>query len=478
MEIRKLYKHQRQAVKRATEGNLALFHECGTGKTLTALKIIEHHKNLYEKGDRYNTANRRNATSPSFSALVVCPLSIIEAAWMADAARFSPRLKVVSLWAKTRKKRLAALKSDADIYIINFESFRGLFSEIQDKGFEVLIVDESSKMKNPQSQTTRALLALAGVYSRGKGKKFAVGDAVPNRYVLTGTPAPNDRSEYWAQLTFIAPNEVFSDNFYVFRNRYFTAKPLGRTGINLWSFTKCDFLADEFAAKMAPVCDVVSKEDAVDLPPQVHEIREVKLSGPEQAAYDQFRRDLVLRFANEEILATTALTEIMKSRQLTSGFCYGDTGVHQVGKSKLTELLSLIEEIGDKPIIIWCNFRHEIQLLLYALPDSAALWSGTKDRAAVIEGFKTGRYKYLIANPQSAAHGLTFVNCSYAVYFSLTYSYELAKQSQDRIHRIGQDRKCTYYYLIAKNSIDEVVYAAVREKKKLSESVLAYLKSG
>ncbi|RKY03617.1 MAG: hypothetical protein DRP56_10990 [Planctomycetota bacterium] len=395
---------------------------------------------------------------------------------MADAAKFAPELKVVSLWAKTRKKRLAALKQDADIYLVNFESFRGLFSEIQAKGFEVLIVDESSKMKNPSSQTTRALLALAGVYSRGKGKKFAVNTPVAHRYVLTGTPAPNDRSEYWAQLTFIAPNEVFSDNFYVFRNRYFTAKPLGRTGISLWNFTKCEYLVDEFAAKMAPVCDVVSKEDAVDLPPQVHERRGIQLSQPEQAAYDQFHRDLVLRFANEEILATTALTEIMKSRQLTSGFCYGDTGVHQVGKSKLTELLSLIEEIGDKPIIIWCNFRHEIQLLLYALPDSAALWSGTNDRDEVIAGFKDGKYQYLVANPQSAAHGLTFVNCSYAVYFSLTYSFELAKQSQDRIHRIGQDSKCTYYYLIAKDTIDEVIYAAVQEKKALSEAVLSHLK--
>ena len=346
MEIKKLYQHQRNAVQRATEGNLALFHECGTGKTLTALKIIEHHKNLYKKGDRYNTACGRNATSPSFSALVVCPLSIIEAAWMADAAEFSPRLKVVSLWARTRKKRIEALNRDADIYIINFESFRGLFSEIQAKGFEVLIVDESSKMKSHSSQITRALLAMAGVYSCGKGKKFAVNTPVAHRYILTGTPAPNDRSEYWAQITFIAPGEVFSDNFFAFRGRYFVAKPLGRTGISLWSFTEDEWLRDEFNERMAPVCDVVSKEDAVDLPQQVHEVRTVELSRPERAAYETFRRDLALRFADEDILASSALVEVMKARQLTSGFCYGQNGTHRIGKSKLNELLSLLEEIG------------------------------------------------------------------------------------------------------------------------------------
>jgi SNF2 family DNA or RNA helicase len=457
----KLYKHQQDAVQRATEDNLALFHECGTGKTLTALKIIEHH--------------RATGCGP---ALVVCPLSIIEAAWMADAAKFAPELKVVSLWAKTRQKRLDALATDADIYVVNFESFRGLFSEIQAKGFEVLIVDESSKMKSHSSQITRALLAMAGVFSRGKGRKFAVNTPVPHRYILTGTPAPNDRSEYWAQITFIAPNTVFSDNFFAFRSRYFTAKPLGRTGISLWSFTKDPLLAGEFNEKMAPVCDVVSKEDAVDLPDQVHEIRKVKLNKNEQAAYDTFRRDFCLRFADEEVLATTALTELMKARQLTSGFCYGREGAYSIGYSKLKELKSLLEEIGSKPVIIWCNFQQEVELLLREIPDALALWGGTDDRAAVIKQFKEGTASCLIANPQSAAHGLTFVNASNAVYYSMTYSYELLKQSQDRIHRIGQKKKCTYYYLLADGTIDEVIYKAVQEKKDLSESVLQYLKNG
>ena len=455
----KLYRHQQEAVQRATEGNLALFHECGTGKTLTALKIIEHHKG--------------QGRSP---ALVVCPLSIIAPAWIEDCRRFTPGLSIVSLWHKSPAERYRRLTRDVDIYVVNFESFRSMFELIQCKRFKVIIVDESSKMKSHCSQTTRALLALAGVASRGKGKKFAVNASIPHRYVLSGTPAPNDRSEYWAQMNFIAPNTVFSDNFFAFRSRYFTAKPLGRTGINLWSFTKDPLLSDEFNEKMVPCCDVVRKVDAVDLPRQVHEIRSVELSRPERTAYETFRKELALRFANEDILASSALVEVMKARQLTSGFCYGSQGAYATGKSKLTELLSLLDEIGNKPVIIWCSFRYEIEMLLDALPDSAALWSGTTDRDEVIVGFKSGKYRILIANPQSAAHGLTFTHCSYAVYFSLTYSYELAKQSQDRIHRIGQDTRCTYYYLTARDTIDEVVHKAVLEKEKLSTAVLGYLR--
>jgi SNF2 family DNA or RNA helicase len=184
-----------------------------------------------------------------------------------------------------------------------------------------------------------------------------------------------------------------------------------------------------------------------------------------------------LRFADEEVLATTALTELMKARQLTSGFCYGREGIHLLGHSKLKELKDLLDEIGNKPVIIWCNFQQEVELLLREIPDSVALWGGTDDRQAVIKQFKNGTATRLIANPQSAAHGLTFVNAANAIYYSMSYSYELMKQSQDRIHRIGQGKKCTYHYLLADGTIDEVIYQAVQEKKDLSESVLAYLKN-
>jgi SNF2 family DNA or RNA helicase len=459
----RLYKHQKAAIQRAKQGNLALFHECGTGKTLTALRIIEHWKKTLKK--------------TWHSALVVCPRSIIAPAWMADAARFTPALSVVSLRGKDSADRLRRLKEPADVYVVNFETFRTMFDALSARDFSLLIVDESSKMKSPDSQITRALLALAGVASRGKSKKFAIGKVIPYRYVLSGTPAPNDRREYWAQMNLVSPGQAFSDNYYSFRCRYFTPTPLGRTGINLWTFTQNPALVEEFASRMAPYCDVVSKRDAVDLPSQVHLVRQVELDSAERQAYDTLHRDLAIRFANEEVLAASALVEVMKSRQLTSGFCYGSDCKHYItGTSKLTELLALLEEIGERPVIIWCSFRYEMSKILTDVPYSAVLTGTDQERHKVITDFTQGRIRTLIANPQSAGHGLTFTNCSYAVYFSLTWSYELAKQSQDRIHRIGQHHKCTYYYLVAKDTIDEVIFDAVRHKKNLSENVLDYLK--
>ena len=230
---------------------------------------------------------------------------------------------------------------------------------------------------------------------------------------------------------------------------------------------------------MNPWCDVVSKEDAIDLPTQVFEKRSVTLNSEEAMAYRVFKQELVLEFGKEVILGSNALSEIMKLRQLTSGFAYTETGVAITGHSKLNEMKDLILEIGPtKQIIIWANFREEIRQLLEALPNSGALWSGTPDRLDVIDRFKNGQLQYLIANPQSAGHGLTFTNCCDTIYYSLNYSFELLKQSQDRIHRIGQTRKCTYHYLLAKGTIDEVIYTALTKKEKLSAVVLNHLKGG
>ena len=453
----KLFSHQQEALIRAKEGNLALFHDCGTGKTCTALNIIKHHK---AKG--YGPA------------LVVCPLSIIDAAWIEDCQKFTPELSIVSLWSKKPEERKKRLAEDHDIYVANYETLKYLFKDIQSKKFGVLIVDESSKIKAHNSQITMAILSLSGVSVYGqKTKGYKIADAIPHRYVLSGTPAPNDETEYWPQIKVVTgTGSEIHDNFYVFRQHYCYSVGLGGNK-KKWVFRKSQ--QQEWMDVIAPHVHIVRKQDAVDLPPQIHEKRCIELSKEERKAYDKLKNDLVLEFADEMVLASSALVEVMKLRQLTSGFCYGED-THQIGKSKLNELKALLEEIGDNQVIIWCNFRHEIATLFKELVNCDALWSGSVDRDATIRNFQQGKIKYLIANPQSAAHGLTFTNCSYAIYYSLNYSYELQRQSQDRIHRIGQRSKCTYYYLIAKNTVDELIYRTVNGKAELSKEVLNYLR--
>jgi len=463
-----LYQHQIEGINRGRRGNCALFWDCGVGKTIVALNIIKHYK---AKG-----------VGP---ALVVCPLSIIEAAWITDCKKFTPCLTIVSLWDKSPDKRKRKLIEQHDIYVCNYETFKSLYPLLTQKNFGCMIVDESSKMKNPKSQITRALLSFAGIVFRKSPYKADV--VIPHRYVLSGTPAPNNEGEYWAQIKFVTgPGcEVLHDNFYAFRSMFFNCEPLGLTGQRVYTFRP--EMRDYLLKSIQPVTDIVRKCDALDLPEQVHQVRQIQLSGPESSAYKTMEKDLILQFADETILSTNALVEVMKLRQLTSGFVYGEE-THQTGKSKLKELIALLDEIGDNQVIIWANFREEIKMLRKELDarlidqegpfarSAEALWSDTPDRDDVIKAFQDGDIKYLIANPASAAHGLTFTNCKYAVYYSLNYSYEMLKQSQDRIHRIGQEHSTTYYYLLAQGTIDEVIYRALNSKADLSQEALAYLK--
>ena len=124
-----LYNHQCVAFEAArTLDQFALFLDTGTGKTAVAIEIIKYH---------------------CVKSLVICPLSIIEAAWLSDINKFSPDLKAVSLWAPTKQKRLELLSSNShQVYIINFEGFKMLEKELIQANFRLVIVDESSKMKN------------------------------------------------------------------------------------------------------------------------------------------------------------------------------------------------------------------------------------------------------------------------------------------------------------------------------------------
>jgi len=359
--------------------------------------------------------------------------------------------------------------------VVNFETFKLLYKKIVAKRFQLLIVDESSKLKDPNSQITQAILSLAGVQVRKT--KFFPDKLIPYRYCLSGTPAPNDESNYWGQIKFVTGkgNDGFSDNYYAFRAKYFSSVQI--TPINkIFKFRSA--MSDEFKQTMAPYCHVVRKEDALDLPEQTHSVWLVQLSGDEQKAYDQMEQEMVLEFGDDTILAKNALTKALSLRELTSGFIYDEyRQPKRTGFSKLKELKELLESLGKEQVIIWYNFEAEKNQILGALDN--VLWADVPGdtRDFVLKEFKEGRLRYLLANPASLGHGLTLINCKYAVYFSITHSYELLKQSQDRIHRAGQKRSCSYYYLLAEGSYDEVIYKTLAKKKKLSDATLNYIRS-
>lgn len=442
-----LMAHQARAVERAkTTPRFAFFHDTGTGKTCIGIHIIK-------------TFNVKT--------LVVCPLSLIEVAWRDDFAKFAPELKPVNLWAALQKRKrkggeaLVRQALDAQIGIINYEMFRLVMPEIIKSGYKMLIIDESSKCKQIKSSITKKIIAYS--------------EFVDRVYLFSGTPAPNSELEYWPQIRVLS-KQIFGSSFYAWRNRYCYATGYG--GYE-WKLKKEE--KENFLNKLGAVSEVVRKEDVLDLPERTENKREVTLSANERAAYDKMAKDLVYELEGVESVAANVAVKIMKLREATSGFLIGEGGqVIPTGTSKLDALLELLGEIGGHQVVIWTQFQYEAAKIRDALGRKAHLIDGTVSSQEVrierVRDFVAGRTQYMVAHPASLGHGVTLVNATYAVYFSLSYSYELHTQSMDRIYRNGQRNACTYYYLCAKDTVDGVILQALRNKGKAAESVFAYLK--
>lgn len=438
-----LMQHQKTGVEIAKKLPRHLFaYDTGTGKTALGIEIIK---------------------MKQLKTLVVCPLSIIQAAWFEDLQKFAPGLSKANLWmlwkhAKSGRKQIYLDGLKSDVCIINFEGFSNQKDILENSGFRMVIIDESSKIKSPKAQITKNLT------------KFC--RAMDSVYLLSGTPAPNSLMEYYPQANIVDPT-LFGPSWFRFRNTYFFEK-----GFKWILFPE---KTEELMKKIASVSTAVRKEDVLDLPERTFNIRDIELSAMEMAAYNDMLKTMLLEIKNDKtITAANAAVKIMKLRQVTSGFILDDEKqIHEFGTSKLKALKDLLEEIGNKQVIIWTQFQYEAWQIKKMLGDKIEMINGTvpqADRTASIERFKSGILPYLVAHPRSLGHGITLVNATYAIYYSLDYSYESYYQSCDRIYRFGQKNACTYYHLIAPGTIDEVIYKALDKKGDTTKDVLNYIR--
>ncbi|HDZ77100.1 MAG TPA: DEAD/DEAH box helicase [Candidatus Omnitrophica bacterium] len=435
------FQHQKKAITLASMfDSYALFMETGTGKTLCAIKLIEYWK---------------------VPAMIVAPLSTLESVWIPEIAKWS-KLNAVILWHNLK----AFYSNDPyDIYLINYEQFKKLSKETDiSKKVKCIIIDESSKLKNPKSQITKTILDCR--------------EKIPHRICLTGTPAPNNLLEYFGQMTFINPDCLGTDNFYRFRNTFFFS-----TGYGGYQYRPMKGAKEAIIQNVSKQAFSIRKKDCFDLPDRIYETRNIYMDKVQEAAYEEMKKENILEFGDHVALGVNELAKIMKLRQITSGFVISTQGATVlISDAKIKVLKELLEEIPeDKQVIIWCNFHFEIERLKDEFKDDARTLYGAmpqKAKQQAIVDFQAKKYRILLAHPLSGGIGLNLQQCSYIIWYSLSYSSEQHSQANDRIYRKGQENKCTYFYLITKDSIDELIYKALTQKINLLESCLEMLKGG
>ena len=208
--------------------------------------------------------------------------------------------------------------------------------------FKCVIIDESQVMKNMTAQITNELLQLI--------------DVIPHRFVLSGTPTPNHNSEIFPQMKFV-DSEVFGNNYYGFQARYFHQD---MKNPHRWYQTDED--KEAYFNRLRDKSVFLKKEDCVDLPPKVFELRRFDLGKEQKTYYKNMLKDIQDNINEWSKFEFTA--KLMKLREVTSGFVINkDNTITDFDNNKENLLKEVIEEIGNEPIIIWCQFQHEIETL-------------------------------------------------------------------------------------------------------------------
>lgn len=462
-----LYKHQIRGANMALRafgaldaktpgGGFGELFEMGCGKTLTTIAVAGALYNL-GKIDR---------------VLVVAPTSVCSV-WPHDLNQFATFPWEARVLLGDKKKRLKALNELENwpfkalrIAVINYESTHrdGIFEALAAYKPDLIVCDESQRIKNPSAAQSKALHKL--------------GDAAPFRMILSGTPVQNNAVDLYSQYRFLDP-AVYGANFYAFKNRYCIMGGYGQHQIVGYRNM------DELVEKEHSVAYRVTKEECLDLPQQTFINRYVQFTDAEQAIYEQLRKSSFLELeTGENVTATTILTMYLRLMQLTGGFLTVDesTRPKQVNTAKLDALADIVDDYvvdAGKKLVIFARFRAEIaaieNLLRLRKIQYGSIYGDVpmEERGKIVEDFQTNPdTKVFVAQIQTAGLGITLHAASTAVFYSYDYNYANYAQALARIHRIGQRLPVTYIHLVVDGSIDEKILAALENKEDMAKTVV------
>ncbi|MCL2796830.1 MAG: SNF2-related protein [Firmicutes bacterium] len=306
------------------------------------------------------------------------------------------------------------------------------------------------------------------------GRKFLSDKASKYNAILTGTPIVNNPLDFFSQFKFL-DESIFGGSYYSFRAKYAI---LG--GFQNHQIVGYKNLA-ELVGKAHSVAYRVKIADAVDLPERIDEVRMVALESKAQSIYKSIERDSYAELMNGEISTKNILTKLLRLSQVTGGLIRSDDGedVQAVSTAKLAALEDIIDACmseGNK-VVVFVRFLPEIAAIERLLKkkgiDYSLICGEVKDRAEQIRRFQEeASVRVFIGQLATVSMGLTLTAAHVVVFYSLDFNYSNYEQSKARIHRIGQKEKCLYIHLVAKNTVDETIMAALKHKRDVATLIV------
>ncbi|CAM4184892.1 DEAD/DEAH box helicase [Paenibacillus alkaliterrae] len=392
--------------------------------------------------------------------MIIAPKRVAEDTWSRESSKWNhtKHLRISKILGDA-KKREAALKADADIYVINRENVQWLVGFLGSKWpFDTVVIDELSSFKSSSAQRFRALKRVRPLMKRVIG--------------LTGTPAPNGLLDLWAQVYLLDRGERLGATVTGYRDRYFSAG--AKSGHVVYEWKQKKESEERIHEQIADICISMKAEDWLEMPKRIDRIVPLVMGDKARAQYEQLERDLLLPMAGSDIVASTAAVLSNKLLQMANGAAYDeDRGVREIHDIKLDALEDLIEGANGHPVLVFYAYKHDLSRIKERFKQARTL-----DTADDIAEWNDGVIPMLLAHPASAGHGLNLqAGGNIIVWFGLNWSLELYQQANARLHRQGQTQSVIIHHLVAEGTIDEDVMAALEGKAIGQDALMAAVKA-
>ncbi len=353
----------------------------------------------------------------------------------------------------------------------------------------VMVIDESHNIKTPSSEQTKACLRLGKLAKR--------------RFILTGTMSAGQTLDAYSQYKFLSPHIVGGMSYGEFKSEFAVEEEVPGKTYEAWVTDRQTGKKrkeerpvktvvgmrneDKLRAMLDPYRSRLLKSDCIDLPEKIYRMRSFQLTDEANAAYQSMAREFVSHVGQHTVTATMAITKLIRLQQIACGFIVPDDvdPLEHPGtplskrNPRVDALMAELDQVQDKAVI-WAYWRYSLreiaQALRTAYGDAAVVeYHGgvsDSDKTRARESFMKGdTAKFFVANPQSAGTGIDLYAAADAFYFNNSHNLILRLQSEDRIHRIGQTRACTYTDLEALGTIDRPQLRALKDKKDIAATI-------
>jgi len=395
-------------------------------------------------------------------ALIICKKHLITM-WE-DEIRTHSHLKYIILRG-TKKEKGSKFMVFANFYIINYELViqeierLKMFLKIKKMA---MVLDESHRIKNPYTESAKRIFELA---------PFSV-----KRVIITGTPIADRPEDIWAQFYFLDQGRLFGNNYDEFKKRYgidFRGKqPLSE---RIEKHNELKNIINDVSLRRL-------KSQVLELPEKRYEDVWVEIGGRQKEIYEKLKNELIIEIKNmdgQQVIdeSSNILKKLLRLTQIASNPNLIDKN-YKEDPAKFKKLDEIVQGIiyKNEKVIIWTSFVENIRKLRRRYSKYGALMLfgelPIEQRKTIVEKFKNDDdLKVLIANPSVAKEGLTLTSANNAVYLDRNFILADYLQSQDRIHRITQNRPCNIIKILAKDTIDEYIDEILYKKHIIAQFI-------